>query len=407
MTLIGSPTLRVAAPRGSARLFAAPGPSLAEHLSTFGELPNLDGGRLLAEVEASGLAGRGGAGFPTWRKLAAGSANADNGAPIVIGNGAEGEPLSSKDATLLRHAPHLVLDGLLLAGRAVGATELRLAVPGPQLAAVRTAMAERPDTGGITVTETAGTFLSGEASAVVHQIEAGRPVPRDHPLRLTVSGLRGRPTVVHNVETLAHLAMVSRFGAAWFRSVGTADDPGTRLVSVAGDVPTACVLEVVGGAPIASVLRAAGADPDSLRAVLVGGYHGSWLNGADLGLPLSPVELAARGGHPGAGILFALRRGRCGVLAGAEIAGYLAAQSARQCGPCANGLPRIATVLERLASGSHSPGLDAEVRRLADSVAGRGACHHPDGTAKFVLSSLAVFATDVERHLHGECEEGR
>ncbi|WP_022881240.1 NADH-ubiquinone oxidoreductase-F iron-sulfur binding region domain-containing protein [Gryllotalpicola ginsengisoli] len=392
---------------GVDRLLAAgPDARWAQHATRFGALDAAAAApTLLAELEASGLGGRGGAGFAAWRKLAATlEAGRRPGArPVVIANGSEGEPLSHKDATLLRHAPHLVIDGLLAAAAAVGASDAYLYAAEPGLEAVRAAAAERADAARIRFVAAPDAFIAGQATAVVNAIENGVALPRDHTRRLSESGLRGRPTLLHNVETLAQLALVARYGAAWFRAVGTADDPGTRLVTIAGDVALPQVLEVAGGTRIAEVLRAAGADTSRLAAVLVGGYHGAWLPADALDAPLSPAGLAPFGAHPGAGVLLALDRTRCGVEATAGIVSYLAAQSARQCGPCRFGLPALAETWNRLAYASHDSGLAARAWELTDTVDGRGACAHPDGTARMVRSAQRVFADDLRLHAHGGC----
>ncbi|QYF74272.1 NADH-ubiquinone oxidoreductase-F iron-sulfur binding region domain-containing protein [Cryobacterium sp. PAMC25264] len=427
----------VPAPLGTARLTQAPGPDHARHLIEFGVLPSAPAsGTLLATLRAAGLEGRGGAGFPAWRKLAAIPERSATGRlgsrrPVVIGNAAEGEPLSVKDATLLGTAPHLVIDGLLTVAAAVNAAEVYLYAPAALLPTVAYALAERTDAGGVAVRACAESFISGEASAVVNAL-AGRPaLPADRNIRLTTSGLGKRPTLLHNIETLAHIALIVRFGADWFRSLGTETDPGTRLVTVSrglwaagvaagvsagatgggpagasGAAParaTATVLEVIGGSRIDELLRFGGIDPASLQAVLVGGYHGAWLPDSALHTGLDRVSLAPFGASPGAGILLVLETGRCPLTLSASIVDYLAGQSARQCGPCVNGLPAMAAVLGRLAAGERHPGLPGEVARLAALVTGRGSCHHPDGTARFVLSTLTVFAADVDAHLHGTC----
>lgn len=410
MTMTQPIRTTVPAPIGSRRLFSAPAADWRSHLTTYGPMPgDFDEGHLLAELEASGLAGRGGAGFPTWRKLLAastarGSGRARHGGPVVIANGAEGEPLSRKDATLLTHSPHLVLDGLLLAAAALRAGDVVLYATEASLPSVRRAIGERQDATRVRLVTAPHTFLSGEATAVVRAVGGGPALPRDHVQHLTTAGLGGRPTLVQNVETLAHTALLARFGADWFRSVGDAQDPGTRLVSISGDVPVPQVVEVPGGALLSEVLLASRAPLSDLRAVLVGGYHGAWVPASGLATPLSPAGLAPFGAAPGAGILMALGTHRCGVEASAEIAEYLAGQSARQCGPCANGLPRLADVLGRVARRERAPWLGDEVERLAGVVRGRGSCHHPDGTARMVLSTLTVFASDVRAHLAGGCE---
>ncbi|MCH6471839.1 NADH-ubiquinone oxidoreductase-F iron-sulfur binding region domain-containing protein [Sinomonas terrae] len=389
---------------GTGGLFAAGRPDLAAHEAAYGRRPSgWTRKELLAELDASGLTGRGGAGFPAWRKLAA----TGSGRAVVIANGAEGEPASRKDATLLREAPHLVLDGLVTVGEAVGASTLFLYATRDSLASVAQALAERRDRPKVKLVEAPEAFISGEASAVVNALETGVALPRDKALRLGTSGYEGRPTLLHNVETLAHLALVARFGASWFRSAGTAEDPGTRLYSLSGDVPTEWVVEAPGGATVRDVLRLGHAEPSSLAAVLVGGFHGAWVPAEAFDLPLTGRGLARYGATPGAGVLMGLARGRCGLESSAGIVRYLAESSARQCGPCMFGLPAMASVIERIAAGERTPWLASEAERLAGLVTGRGACRHPDGSAKFVHSTLAVFRDEVQAHLSGMCTAHR
>lgn len=399
-TLADAPT-RVAAPDGIRRLGAAGAPGFAAHRAAFGPLPAVTGVELAGELRAAGLDGRGGGGFPAWRKL---SALATSGRrPVVVANAAEGEPLSAKDLALLHFAPHLVIDGLLALAAAVHASEAYLYCQAAAVPAVVRACAERADARSIQVRQAATGFVAGEASAVVEALSGRRPVPVDRVMRLTERGVGARPTLLHNVETLAHLALIVRFGNDWFRSLGTAGQPGTRLVSVSTETASPQVLEIAGGSSIRSCLDAAGVDADGLSAVLVGGYHGTWVPRSALSRGLDAAELAPYGATPGAGILQGIARGRCPLTVAGRIAGYLTASSARQCGPCVNGLPAMAAVLARLARGDRDPALPGEVARLAALVTGRGSCHHPDGTARFVLSTLTVFAADVGAHLQGTC----
>jgi len=163
------------------------------------------------------------------------------------------------------------------------------------------------------------------------------------------------------------------------------------------------VLEVPRGTALRDVLIAADTDLDRVAAVLVGGYHGAWIPATALDVPLSRSALAAFGATPGAGVLHVLDRDTCPLRMAAKVAGYLAGQSARQCGPCVNGLPRMAATLQRLATPGAPAGLVAEVERLRTLVNGRGACAHPDGTARFVGSTMWAFADHVEDHLDGDC----
>jgi NADH:ubiquinone oxidoreductase subunit F (NADH-binding) len=390
-------------PPSDGRRLLLGGPDLKAHLAAYGPLPARPAD-LLGELGRSGLTGRGGAGFPTWQKLAATVNAPSRRRPVVIANGAEGEPVSVKDATLLQTAPHLVIDGLLIAGAALGTNTLYLYATAVNAIHVEQALRGRSDARNVRVVQADDTFIAGEASAVVNAIETKRALPRDRVQRLSESGVNGRPTLLYNVETFAHIALIARFGADWFRSVGTQDDPGTRLVTVSGDVGLPGVYEVSGGTSLRPILLAAAADPERVRAVLVGGYHGVWVPADRLDTTLSPEGLASFGGQPGAGVILVVDENRCGLVVAAEIVDYLAEQSARQCGACMFGLPAMSATMRRLARGETDHSLPAELRRLSALVEGRGACHHPDGTAGFVLSTLAVFTDDVELHLRARCE---
>lgn len=400
MTLLAD----VMAPTGTRRLLAAPGPTLTDHLATFGTLPgHVD---LVSLVEQAALTGRGGAGFPSARKL---RGVAERGRGIVVGNGAEGEPLSDKDRTLLLTAPHLVIDGLVLTARAVGAKDAYLVTARPEVADhLREQVALRRDRlldrVRVAVVEVEDRFISGEESALVNALN-GRPgVPSDRSVRVYERGVRRRPTLVHNVETLAHVALLARYGAGWFTSVGTPEEPGTFLATVSGAVGSPGVFEAAYGVPLAALLEHAGCQAHEPQAVLVGGFHGAWVPGHLVtSTRMTRSSLATHHAGVGAGVVSVLGRDRCGLVESAGVASYLADQVAGQCGPCVNGMPRMADALTRLARGDRDPRLVDEVERLRRLVLGRGACAHPDGTARFVASTMHVFAGEVAVHLGGGC----
>jgi NADH:ubiquinone oxidoreductase subunit F (NADH-binding) len=246
----------------------------------------------------------------------------------------------------------------------------------------------------VTLTAAPDAFVSGEETAVASAIAGGGAVPADKRIRLVATG-----TLVQNVETLAHLALIARYGAGWFLAAGTAEEPGTFLATVSGAVARPGVIEAGYGVPLGDLIAAAGGATTQLQAVLVGGYHGGWVP-ADPALPVSRAALAPFGASPGAGVIVALPAHACGLAETAKIAGYLADQVAGQCGPCVNGLPRMAQTLRDLAAGRGRP---AEVERLARLVTARGACRHPDGTARLVVSAMRAFEADVAAHLNGRC----
>jgi NADH:ubiquinone oxidoreductase subunit F (NADH-binding) len=327
---------------------------------------------------------------------------------IVVVNGAEGEPVSAKDKTLLAYVPQLVLDGAVAAARAVRAREAIVAVAPCVLDVVRRAIAERADRGielrAVGVPET---FVAGEETALVSYLNGGPALPTFTPPRPFERGVRNLPTLVQNAETLAHVALIARYGAAWFRAVGTDDEPGTSLITVSGAVRRPGVAEVPLGLPLASVLAQAGGVRGTAAAVLIGGYFGAWIAGdAADEVTLSDGDLARHGAALGARAIVVLGEGACGVRETARIARYLAAESAGQCGPCVHGLDAVAGDLEQLLLRRRRVDPALLGRRLA-VIAGRGACRHPDGAVRLVSSGLRVFAADVERHLRGHrCAAG-
>jgi NADH:ubiquinone oxidoreductase subunit F (NADH-binding) len=380
--------------------------TLGEHVRRYGELPRLHRTRdydLTQQVAAAGLTGRGGAGFPTGTKMQAVAAR--RGPAVVVANGMESEPASEKDQALLARAPHLVLDGIAAAAAAVGADVACLCLPRtrPWLADIAaTAIRERQHAGldavPVEVHELPHHYVSSEETSLVHWLNGGDARPTLTPPRPFERGVRKRPTLIDNVETLAHVALIARYGPAWFRQAGHENAPGTMLATVSGAVAEPGTYEIAGGSRIGDVLIAAGASAD-IEAVLIGGYFGSWHPIADVArLPFTRAGLRPAGAAPGAGVLFALPPADCGLVEAARILAYLAAQSAQQCGPCMFGLPAVADDLGQLAAGRPDGDPLDRMRRRFAQIAGRGACRHPDGAIRMAESALTTFAADAHAH---------
>lgn len=360
---------------------------------------------LIDLVGEAGLRGRGGAGFPTARKLAAVAGG--RGPRVVVANATEGEPASSKDRALVNHAPHLVLDGAALAAAAVGAARIIVCIDradGRAVRSLRGAIAERASAAGpaIELAETPSRYVAGEETALVRYLNGGEAKPTHVPPRPFEQGVDGRPTLIQNVETLAHVAQIASFGAGWFRQTGTGDEPGTTLVTVTGAVVRPAVVEVPVGTPVGHILARAGGAAEPLAALLVGGFWGTWIparTGTETAF--SRAGLGELGASPGAGILVALPASACGLVETARILHWFAAESAGQCGPCVFGLGDIARTTAAIAAGLGAPGDVDRLRRWAGQIERRGACRHPDGAVRLLRSALDVFAGDLERHLHG------
>lgn len=389
----------IAPPEGVARLLATVrtdgrAVSLAGHEAVYG---SLEAERDVIEiVEASRLRGRGGASFPTGQKLRA--VIAQGGRPVVVVNGAEAEPASKKDKALLHHVPHLVLDGAAAAAAVVGADEIVIALGGRtrgEHAGLAAAIAERRDQIRWRLAPVSAGFVVGEETALIAALAGRAAKPTTKPPYPFESGLRGAPTLVQNVETLAHLALIARFGSAWFRSLGTESEPGTALVTLSGAVARPGVYEIEFGTRLSELVTQAGGTTEPVAAFLVGGYFGAWTRDVELRLN------SANG--LGAGVVVVLPTGSCALRESARVARYLADESSGQCGPCVHGLRALADGLERLAHG-RAGDRGSQLARWASEVVGRGACRHPDGAANFITSTLSVFEAEVARHLkHGAC----
>ena len=406
-----TPAAPPAAPAsGVPRLLASVRPdgrplSLADHQRAHGPLRAAGAFRLIAE---SGLRGRGGAGFPVEAKIR--SVRAVRGKAVVVVNGAAGDPLGEKDSFLVSRLPQLVLDGAQVAAEAVEARQVMVYVvdrPGV-LEVMERALAERRrarlDEVPMKLVAAPDRYVTGESSATAQRLSGGPALPVFRPPHTAERGVKGRPTLVQNVETLANLGLLARHGSGWFRRVGAPEEPGTLVLTVRGAVAQPAVVEVPVGATVEQAMSAVGWLTEPVGAVLVGGCAGRWLPATTaLAASLSHAGMAAVGGTLGAGIVIALPDRACGLDETARLARYLADQSAGQCGACLNGLPAIAGALTALATGKGDPGTVQRLHRWCSSVAGRGACGHPDGTAGLVASALEVFAEDVDRHLNGWC----
>ncbi|MEV8373436.1 NADH-ubiquinone oxidoreductase-F iron-sulfur binding region domain-containing protein [Kribbella sp. NPDC056861] len=359
---------------------------LRRHLHEHGPLPELTRATYGELAAAVGLRGRGGAAFPVALKLADLPAK---GIEAVVVNGSESEPLSRKDRQLLSMAPHLVLDGATGLARALRAPLVLVAVHDAEAAAsVRAALLERQDGVEVQVADTPGRFVAGEARAVLSVLEGGPSVPPGRKVLPTRKGYRQRPTFLSNVETFAQLAVLARLGAHEFSSTGLISEPGTQLLTIDGVVERPGVVETPTGIPLEAILRFAGA---AEGPVLVGGYHGRWL----------PTDLSRPETTGGAGIVLALGTETCPLGEVQRVAQWLSSQSAGQCGPCVFGLAALADDFARLVAGDPAGWHDAQ--RHLGLVPGRGACAHPDGSARFLASALEVFDDDVRQHLAGGC----
>jgi NADH:ubiquinone oxidoreductase subunit F (NADH-binding) len=331
---------------------------------------------------------------------------------VVVANAAECEPASFKDRFLLTYRPHLVLDGLEHAAEAVGARRVVIYTTKSHTdveAALRAAIRERRRRDDsdrfIDVLVGPNRYVAGEETALVSRVSGHLAKPKVVPPRPFQSGVDHLPTLVQNVETLAHAALIARFGAPWFRSVGTERSPGTALLTVSGAVRTPGVLEAACDTTVGAIVDRAGGVDGEPATVLLGGYFGRWVAADRIwNKTIDALSLQSVGASLGTGVLLVATATTCGISETDRVLTFLASQTAGQCGPCHVGLPAIAETFHKVATGRARPAAIDLLVRWSHDIRGRGACRHPDGAMLFLASAMEVFAADLRHHLkNGSC----
>ena len=348
-----------------------------------------DPAEIIAAVREAGLTGRGGAGFPAAAKWEA--ARQHPGPRYLVVNAAEGEPGSYKDRHQLARAPHQVLEGTLIAARAVDASEVVVYI-NSEFQAAHEALATA--IGELRAAGLAGTlppirlllenhvYIAGEETALL-AVLMGRPAwPWPKPPYPTERGYLDRPTVVNNVETLAHVPVIVRRGAAWYREHQPA------LFSVSGDVARPGVFELPLGIPARELISQAGGPlpGDQVAAMLPGGYSLPWLKPDQFGVALEPEALKAAGTGLGASIIVVGAQQGLG-LAAARVAAFFARETCQTCPICVTGTARLAQLLRPGADRKLTAGESAEISELAGEHRGKGICTLLDSAASVALAS--------------------
>ena len=364
-----------------------------------------DADELLHEVERSGLQGRGGAAFPLGVKLRTVRDNGRlAGGCVAVANGEEGEPASIKDRWLLRHRPHLVLDGLRLAAAMVSADRAYVYVSDAESArSVETALTEHAF-GGITIElfSVEPGYIAGEETAVTRAINGGPVKPTDKPPRPFQKGVGGLPTLVSNVETLANLPYLQRHGSAAFRSLGTSSSPGTFLVTLTGGGRPPGLYEIPHGLPFRELLALHGVSSEQVQGALLGGYFAGLLDRAVLDATLDHETLRGLGSGLGCGAIAVITED-CPVAVAASVLAYFDRENAGQCGSCFNGTAAMAAAAGALRDGAAtSEDLD-RLRRWSVVLRGRGACATLDAATNVAASLLDQFPQAVAHHLENTC----
>ena len=361
---------------------------------------------LLDEVDRSGLLGRGGAAFPLAVKLrTVRDAGRSGRQTVLLANGEEGEPASIKDRWLLRNRPHLVLDGVRLAARIVNADLAYVYVSDPDSARALDGALDSAPLGGleVSVVTVEPGYVAGEETAAVQAVNGGPAKPTDKPPRPFEQGIGGHPTLVSNVETLAHLPFILRHGSDAFRSEGTSASPGTFLATVTGAGLPAALYELPHGTPVAELLDMHGVSREDVKGVLMGGYFAGLLNREVLDATLDHESMRRLGSGLGCGALSVLTDD-CSVAVAAAVMAYFDRENAGQCGSCFNGTAAMSAVTGALRDGNATAEDITRLERWSVVLRGRGACATLDAATNVATALLRAFPQDVTRHLAGECE---
>jgi NADH-quinone oxidoreductase subunit F len=355
------------------------------------------------EITASGIQGRGGAGFPMGRKW--GVVNLNDGRPhYLCANADEGEPGTFKDRWILERAPHLLLESMLIAAYALQVRNAFIYIRGEfdlpyrRLAA---ALEEAYAAGyfgerilgtdfacDLVIYRGAGSYVCGEASALITSIEGKRGYPRNRPPRLTVHGLYQKPTVINNVETLANIAWIIAHGGEAFRKVGTAKEPGTRLISISGHIERPGVYEIEIGYPFAKFIYddcGGVLGGRELKGIIPGGISTKVVTAKEIeALTLDNQSLTAAGSSMGSGGMVVIAEGTCMVRLLQVLLRFYHHESCGQCTPCREGMGWMHRIIDRIVAGEGRP---EDIERLYQISAWN------DGTTICGMGDAAGYAT--------------
>jgi NADH:ubiquinone oxidoreductase subunit F (NADH-binding) len=376
-----------------------------------------------ATIAESGLRGRGGAGFPAaqkWRAVAA----TPEGLRYAVANGYEADPAGGTNRHLMTHRPYAIVEGLAIAALSVGAEEAILAVRAEYADAVATlelAVSAAQEAGYLgedvlgsgralrmTVRPVQGAYMLGEETVLLKALEGRRGQPEQRPPYPSERGLWGRPTLVHNVATLAAIPWIVVHGADAYRAIGDPDAPGTLLVQVSGAVVSPGIAEVPTGTALSEIVSLAGGVTGgrSLKALLVGGPSGGLLPADLASTPYTFAALRAAGAHVGSGSLVVADEAACVVDLARLLTRYCADEACGKTIPCRIGLRRMSEIGERVASGLARP---TDVQLLADlgaDIAGSALCDHERLATGPLATAMRYFRPEIDAHLSGICPAG-
>jgi len=376
----------------------------------------------LAQVEAAGLRGRGGGGYPTAAKWRA-ARDAAGGRKVVVANLIGADPTALGDRALAEGNPHLVLEGLMIAAFATGASEAIIAVRRDWPLALErlraaVAAADAARLAGylvlgtdfsctVSVWEGAAALVAGEETALLAALAGDRGMPVIRPPYPTERGLGGDPTTVQNAETLAHAAWILRHGTEGFRSVGSAGSSGTKLVSIYGRVASPGLAEVPLGSPLSALLQIAGGGTGTTKAVFIGGPGGGALSATELGTPYDFEPLRGAGAGIGLGQVLVTDSDTCMVDTARFFLDYSAREACGKAVPCRIGTKRLVETLDRILAATPRPNDLVLLRELSRKMTDTALCHLESRAPGPMLTTLDRFEDEYRAHAErGECPAG-
>ena len=373
---------------------------------------------VIEEVSDSGLRGRGGGGFPAGRKWA--QVKRQNAAQkYVVCNGDEGDPGAFMDRSIMEGDPHRMLEGMMIAAVACGATEGYIYVRAEYPLAVfrlRTAIEQAKEIGllgknilgsgfdfELHINRGAGAFVCGEGSALTASIEGKRGMPRVKPPRTVEHGLFDSPTVLNNVETYANVPSIVLRGADWFKGIGVEKSPGTKAFAITGDIENTGLIEVPMGTTLREVIYDVGGGirgGGKFKAVQIGGPSGGTLTEKDLDLPLDFDSVKKAGAMIGSGGLVVMNDKTCMVEVARFFMNFTQNESCGKCVPCREGTKRMLEILERIVAGNGEPGDIDLLLELAETISATALCGLGKSAASPVVSTIKNFREEYEAHIN-------
>jgi NADH-quinone oxidoreductase subunit F len=375
---------------------------------------NLQPAEILSEVTQSGLRGRGGAGFPVGKKWTAAAETAVKPRYVVC-NAGEDEPGSFKDRTLIEHRPHLVLEGTILAARAIDAEQACFYINETYddcVSRITEAIDEANRSGylgslRVSVHRAPTVYVAGEDSAALEVLEGKPAKPRPKPPYPATAGLFGKPTAVNNVETLANVPPIVRNRASWFRSYGTSESPGTMIFCLGDEMNAPGAYELPLGTPLRHLYENSGGglrNGRPLKAILPGGPSCAFLSADQLDVPLDPESLKRAGSALGCGVMRFYAEDACMVGEAVRIAQFFARECCGQCPACRMETSMLSVMLERIHQGKADAALYDQFQKIIDFNRGKGYCALINMPGPPITSALRLFRDEFDNHLrHAAC----